>query len=299
MSGPSVDHMFASLSGLSVGDGFGEQFFSPAIVAKHLTERSLPPAPWSWTDDTNMALSIVDVLNAGGTVDQDALASSFGDHFDPTRGYGPAMHGLLPPYAMGADWRREASGLFGGTGSYGNGAAMRVAPLGAYFSDDLDRVVIEAAKSAEVTHGHPEGIAGAIAVAVAAATAANAADTPTPDPNALVETVIAHAPKSEVRDRLERIHRLPPSPRLSEVVSLLGNGSRLTAQDTVAFCVWAAAQHLTDYPAALWVTATAGGDVDTTCAIVGGIVAAHTGTVGIPTEWLQSREALPDWAPTR
>ncbi len=298
MSGPSLDHMFASLSGLSVGDGFGEQFFSAAIVAKHLIERSLPSAPWSWTDDTNMALSIVDVLNAGGTVDQDALASSFGDHFDPTRGYGPAMHGLLPPYAMGADWRREASGLFGGTGSYGNGAAMRVAPLGAYFSDYLDRVVIEAAKSAEVTHGHPEGIAGAIAVAVAAATAANA-DTPTPDPNALRETVIAHTPKSEVRDRLERIHRLPPSPRLSEVVSLLGNGSRLTAQDTVAFCVWAAAQHLTDYPAALWVTATAGGDVDTTCAIVGGIVAAHTGTVGIPTEWLQSREALPDWAPTR
>ena len=293
MSGQPVDQMFASLTGLSVGDGFGEQFFSPAIVAKHLAERSLPPGPWSWTDDTNMALSIVDVLNASGTVDQNALASSFGNHFDPTRGYGPAMHGLLPPYAMGADWRREASGLFGGTGSYGNGAAMRVAPLGAYFSDDLDRVVIEAAKSAEVTHGHPEGIAGAIAVAVAAA---NAADTPTPDPNALVETVIAHAPKSEVRDRLERIHRLPPSPRLSEVVSLLGNGSRLTAQDTVAFCVWAAAHHLTDYPAALWVTAAAGGDVDTTCAIVGGIVAAHTGTVGIPAEWLQSRELLPDWA---
>ena len=108
MSGQPVDQMFASLAGLSVGDGFGERFFFPANVAKHLAERSLPPAPWSWTDDTNMALSIVDVLLTNGTVDQNALASSFGNHFDPTRGYGPAMHRLLPRCAMGADWRQEA-----------------------------------------------------------------------------------------------------------------------------------------------------------------------------------------------
>ena len=59
--------------------------------------------------------------------------------------------------------------LFGGEGSFGNGAAMRVAPLGAYFADELDAVVEQASFSAEVTHSHPEGIAGAIAVAVAAA----------------------------------------------------------------------------------------------------------------------------------
>lgn len=43
------------------------------------------------------------------------------------------------------------------------------APLGAWFADDLDRVVSEARASAEVTHFHPEGQAGAIAIAVAAA----------------------------------------------------------------------------------------------------------------------------------
>ena len=43
-----------------------------------------------------MALSIVDVLLNRGTADQDALALSFGEHFDPIRGYGAAMHGLLP-----------------------------------------------------------------------------------------------------------------------------------------------------------------------------------------------------------
>ena len=290
--------MFGSLTGLSVGDAFGQQFFFPAVVEAHLADRSLPPAPWHWTDDTNMALAIVEVLLTKGIVDQDLLALSFGEQFDETRGYGAAMHGLLPRYAMGADWRHEAPRLFNGEGSYGNGAAMRVAPLGAYFAADLDRVVIEATKSAEVTHNHPEAIAGAIAVAVATAVAANTADTATPDSLAFTETIIDHTPDTEVRERLERVRRIRPTSRLSDIVASLGNGSRITAQDTVAFCVWAASQHLDDYPAALWLTATARGDVDTTCAIVGGIVAAHTGTAGVPSQWIHSREPLPTWAPT-
>ncbi len=51
----------------------------------------------------------------------------------------------------------------------GNGAAMRVAPIGAYFADDLDKVLYYAQASAEVTHAHIEGIVGAMAVAVASA----------------------------------------------------------------------------------------------------------------------------------
>jgi ADP-ribosylglycohydrolase len=58
---------------------------------------------------------------------------------------------------------------FDGMGSWGNGAAMRVAPLGAWFAEDLDTVVAEAIRSAQVTHAHPEAAAGAVAVAVAAA----------------------------------------------------------------------------------------------------------------------------------
>ena len=69
---------------------------------------------------------------------------------------------------MGTDWRDAARRPFRGAGSMGNGAAMRVAPLGAWFADDVARAVDEARRSAEVTHMHPEGIAGAVAVAVAA-----------------------------------------------------------------------------------------------------------------------------------
>ena len=59
--------------------------------------------------------------------------------------------------------------MFEGQGSFGNGAAMRVAPVGAYFAGDIGAVVEQAARSSVITHTHDEAIAGSIAVAVAAA----------------------------------------------------------------------------------------------------------------------------------
>jgi len=161
-----------SLEGLSVGDAFGERFFvDPGLAAALIHQRVVAEPPWRYTDDTEMALSIVSVLTAHGEIEQIQLASSFAEHHDWSRGYGAGMHSLLIRIGVGAPWEREAQRQFGGQGSFGNGAAMRVAPIGAYFADDLDRVVEQARRSAVVTHAHPEGVAGAIAVAVAAALA--------------------------------------------------------------------------------------------------------------------------------
>lgn len=78
--------------------------------------------------------------------------------------------------------------------------------------------------------------------------------------------------------------------------SVLGNGSRTSAADTVPYALWCAASHLTDYPTAVREAIAAGGDMDTVAAITGGVVAAHTGTQGIPAAWLAAREPLPGWA---
>jgi hypothetical protein len=75
---------------------------------------------------------------------------------------------------------------------------------------------------------------------------------------------------------------------------VLGNGSRITSPDTVPFALWCAARHLDDYAEALWTAASAGGDNDTNCAIVGGIVGSANGVAGIPRAWLAAREPL-DW----
>ena len=61
------------------------------------------------------------------------------------------------------------------------------------------------------------------------------------------------------------------------------------------FALWCAAQHLDSYEEALWLTASGLGDIDTTCAMVGGIVALSTGTECIPRAWRAAREPLPSW----
>jgi len=62
----------------------------------------------------------------------------------------------------------------------------------------------------------------------------------------------------------------------------------------VPFCVWVAGRYLDSYEDALWETVSVLGDMDTNCAIVGGIVAAHVGVAGIPDTWIDSREPLPE-----
>jgi ADP-ribosylglycohydrolase len=293
---PRLERAIIALEGLSVGDAFGERFFFDPDLAGHLLiQRALPAAPWAYTDDTEMALSIVSVLRRHATIDQDALAASFATHFNPSRGYGAGALRLLRRVQGGQSWRTAAVDLFGGQGSYGNGAAMRVAPLGSFFADDLDQVVAEATRSAEITHTHPEGIAGAIAVAVAAAWATRIGQGGAPSSMGLCAMVLPYVPDSEVRARIMRAVNLSPGSPAHWAVGVLGNGIAISAQDTVAYCLWCASSYLADYEAALWHTASGLGDIDTNCAIVGGIVGARVGLAGIPAAWRQSREPLPSW----
>src|SRR6185369_9572981 len=192
-----------SLDGLWVGDSLGQKFFYPS--ARMLLDYHEPPnPPWPHTDDTEMALAILEVLEQHGAVNQDELAWAFARRYrrDPARGYGGMAHTILSDISAGTPWRDAAVAAFDGEGSMGNGGAMRIAPVGAYFADDLARAAHEARLSAEVTHLHPEGVAGAVAVAVAAAWAWRS----THDPLAkgMLETVLDFTPAGETNAGIER-----------------------------------------------------------------------------------------------
>ena len=304
-----------SLEGTSVGDAFGQGFFMSWDLAVKLMESGKfegPPydfedegavailidnrdtsflqTPWKWTDDTAMAIEIVANLREFGRIEPDALARGFSRRYtrEPGRVYGAAMHELLPKLESG-DWRDEAPQLFEGSGSWGNGAAMRAAPIGAYFADDPALAAHNAALSAIVTHAHPEGVAGAVAVALAACFAAQQN---TRTRRQFIGDILPFLEESEVKDSV-RHARGALDEAFSVVVPFLGNGSSISAPDTVPFCLWCAAHQLDDFEEAMWLTVAGLGDRDTTCAIVGGIVGARVGTEGIPREWRQKRESLP------
>lgn len=279
-----------------MGDALGSQFFVPGLQAG-LRRRELPEPPWQWTDDTEMACSVVAVLARHGEVEQDALAQSFAAHHDFDRGYGPAVNRMLRLVRQeGADWRALSTALFDGRGSWGNGAAMRVAPLGAWFADDPEQAVAQAELSARVTHQHEEAVAGAMAVAAAAALVAEGSQpgrTP-PGGSELMDGVMAFLPRSAVLAGMRRAQDMLDYSDPGTVAAVLGCGRRTSAHDTVPFTLWAVGRHPGDFEQALLATAQAGGDTDTTCAVVGGVVASG----GPPAPRRGSGRTRPSSCPT-
>ena len=284
-----------SLEGLSLGDAFGERFFlHPDAAEAVVRARTLPALPWQWTDDTLMALSVFESLRLDGRVEQDRLALSFARRYEGSRGYGPAMHRLLALIREGQEWLAASQAQFSGQGSFGNGSAMRVAPVGAYFADDLGAVIEQAALSSVVTHSHPEAVAGAVATAVAAALAWQfQVAGRTPDVGEFLDLILPYVPASIVREKLHHARALDPDASIRLGIAALGNGRELSAQDTVPFALWCAGRHLVNFEEAIWWTVAGLGDRDTNCAIVGGIVALHVGEAGLPRAGQVAREPLP------
>ena len=298
-SSPQRARAYASLDGLVLGDAFGDGWFtrSGEPVEELWAAREPRPAPWLWTDDSAMAFVLFAHLAEYGEVHPDRLAREFAAEYarDPGRKYGPSMHGVLRRIGAGEDRQAVTTAQFGGQGSYGNGAAMRVAPLGAWFREDLRTVGEQARLSALATHSHPEAVAGAVAVAIAAAlAAAGAAGDAAPRAEVLRE-VAGQLPESDVRSGLLVAAGLPERSSVRHAASVLGSGTLISAADTVPFALWSAAGHPDDLVEALWQTLGGWGDRDTTCAIAGGVVAARTGTGGVPDAWWQAREDFPEW----
>ncbi|MBF0420989.1 MAG: ADP-ribosylglycohydrolase family protein [Magnetococcales bacterium] len=104
-----------------------------------------------FTDDTVLTVAVADALLHNESYD--SVFRRYGRKY-PNAGYGRSF----------IQWFQSDDA--GPYNSLGNGAAMRVAPIG-WFCDSLEAVMQEARKSAEVTHNHPQGIKGAQAVAAA------------------------------------------------------------------------------------------------------------------------------------
>ncbi len=116
----------------------------------------------SFTDDTVLTLAVANAILGDG--DYQAAVLELGRAW-PHAGYGASFFRWL---------HTDNPGPYN---SWGNGAAMRVSPVGFAFDTEED-VLREAARSAAITHDHPEGIKGAQAVALAVWMARTGRDKP-------------------------------------------------------------------------------------------------------------------------
>lgn len=77
-----------------------------------MTRRLLPPSPWTYTDDTAMTASVVEVLSRFGFIERRALAQSFAARYkaDPKRGYGATAQAILEEISEGKSWIMRLEG---------------------------------------------------------------------------------------------------------------------------------------------------------------------------------------------
>lgn len=116
-----------SLTGLAIGDTFGDRFFGHQDpIEKAIQNREHPRGLSEFTDDTVMAIPIVKSLEIYGEINQDYVAEELAENYalDPNRGYGPSMHRKLRGIKEGGDWLSISKASFGGQGSMGNGVKM-------------------------------------------------------------------------------------------------------------------------------------------------------------------------------
>jgi poly(ADP-ribose) glycohydrolase ARH3 len=125
-----------------------------------------------FTDDTQMMLCVAEWLLEDPSHSPEALFARFAEAYEPWRRYGSGTEMILRMFAEHRiEWRQLATAMFP-QGSYGNGSAMRVAPVGLAYFTDLDKAADVAMASSRPTHSHSLAYLGAVLQTVAVATAA-------------------------------------------------------------------------------------------------------------------------------
>ncbi|HEX8915364.1 MAG TPA: ADP-ribosylglycohydrolase family protein [Humisphaera sp.] len=225
--------------GAIVGDVVGSPFEADNVKR---TDFRIFAAGARCTDDSVLTVATADVLLNGGD-----YASAYQDYYRryPNAGYGGSFIG----------W--AARRMAGPYGSWGNGSAMRVSPVG-WARDTLAEVLAEAERSAAVTHNHPDGIVGAQAVAgsVFIARTGGSKD----DVRAFVEDACGY-PLDRSLDEIRPTYEFDVSCRGSVPVAVR------------AFL------ESTDFETAVRLGVSVGGDSDTIACMAGAIAHAHYGRI--------------------
>lgn len=164
------DRFRGLMVGIAVGDALGRPVEGRRRVPEsYLEEIVTRPPSMIYTDDTAMSIWLAESLLARDGFDGAHMARRFADGYrqEPYRGYGRNIVDVFDRVDRGVPWETASAMQFEGSGSYGNGAAMRVAPVALWAHPDLDQVVQLARDTASVTHTHPVGVEGAVVQAVA------------------------------------------------------------------------------------------------------------------------------------
>ncbi|MGD8564485.1 MAG: ADP-ribosylglycohydrolase family protein [Desulfarculaceae bacterium] len=292
-----VEAGFSRLAGAALGTMCGDALGMPvegwsaaAIAGEYgrlheMVSGRLPPG--SYTDDSQMMIAILETLAHCGRLDPAYLARRFVEGFEPWRGYGGRIFGVMDRLRAGVPWDQA------GTDSFGNGGAMRVGVIDAFYAGNQERLLNAALDQCRITHFHPQGLASAAAQALAVGLACRLGVAgSTPDAAAFVEH-LAQAVEDMDFHFAGRLRAMPELPLGDEVGVRKALGSVYACDVTAAEAVPPAIGCFLGAGSAeqaVVMAVSLGGDTDTIGAMAGALAGAYWGIEALPRKWLDVLE---------
>jgi poly(ADP-ribose) glycohydrolase ARH3 len=282
-----------ALLGVAIGDALGAPYegtpaeLMPAIEMEKLLQgaRTL-----SYTDDTHMTLGVAESLVDRRGFDGAHMASVFARNYnaEPWRGYGAGPPQVFRLIERGIPWDQGGTTLFGGTGSFGNGAAMRVAPAALLAFRDLSEVERLARSTSIITHSHELGIEGAVAQACAVALLVQERPGHGLAPYYLLRELRSRPSHPLYYAKLASIEALLSANDRREVIAQIGNG--IAAQEAVPAALYSFLKHHNSFAQTVIAAIGLGGDTDTIASMAGALAGAYLGEGAIPEQWSERVE---------
>uniref|UniRef100_A0A0P4VID6 ADP-ribosylhydrolase ARH3 n=1 Tax=Rhodnius neglectus TaxID=72488 RepID=A0A0P4VID6_9HEMI len=316
------------LLGALVGDCLGAPFEEDGTVSKKILQKyfdkmddpNFKSPIKKYTDDTAMTKSVAESLIKNvAFVEKDMAKRFVSEYFkEPRRGYGGSVVDIFNKLKASKleDIWLPAREQFSGLGSFGNGAAMRVSPIGLFCCNNKPLLIDLATKTSKLTHSNVLGINGANLQALAVQQSFHMDPKSPVNVSEFISNLLEEMAKLEGAEDAVRVpdenqvayqEQLKQMAELlkkgdvpnEEVVKVLGNNvlalysvptaiySFLRAQEVVPFI-----QTEDKFRRIIQYSISLGGDTDTIASMAGAIAGAHLGVEAINQNLLKQCEGV-------
>jgi poly(ADP-ribose) glycohydrolase ARH3 len=280
--------------GSALGDSIGQLAFNHSTPESLMEEIDKIPV-LNYTDDTAMALGIAEsIIINQGKINSEHLGRTFHENYlrEPYRGYAvgpPTIFSMVEKEKI--TYLQASTKLFDGKGSFGNGASMRIVPVGLFFHDS-ETLYEEATKSATITHAHPMGIDGAAILAKGISMVVPKIykeHDKSQKWDYFVYQLQNFAKTIDFKEKLTSVNELAKKNVSLERASY-SLGSDITAHRSVTFAIYSFIINPYSFEECLLDSVLISRDRDTIGAMIGGLLGSFLGIQNIPSKWIKKLE---------
>ncbi|NRR93519.1 ADP-ribosylglycohydrolase family protein [Winogradskyella undariae] len=283
------ERFIGCILGGAIGDAYGSAYENNTQENNSDTtyypfgKPQIKTSEWRITDDTQLTIATCETISENKILDAKFFAQKYLSFYKAGKitGIGASTLKAMQELEVGGHWN-----LVGRKGEYaaGNGAAMRIAPLG--FESKLTRNIIK--EICNITHQNDEAYVGSLSIIIAIQSIINGTWTGKEN---LLKIIINAIPDTRVRDRIIEIDNLNCD--LSKI-GKLGNDGYVVNSVPLAIA-FASKVNVIGLSEMFKQIIELGGDTDTNCSIAGQIAGTLIGIKNIPNELLDKLKELNDY----